>query len=112
EADVLRAWQGLGYYRRARSLHALARAVVEHHAGVLPSDETALRSLPGVGPYTAGALLAFAHDKPGAAVDTNLARIITRVTELPADHAGTVLRDWQAHGSPRAVTSALMDLGA
>ena len=62
ETQVLHAWQGLGYYRRARALHALARVVVTQHGGRLPIDEAALRALPGIGPYTASALRAIASD--------------------------------------------------
>src|ERR1043165_2438781 len=62
ESEVLSAWQGLGYYSRARRLHAAARAVVERHEGKLPADHAAIAALPGVGRYTAGAIVAFAFD--------------------------------------------------
>ncbi|HYN34228.1 MAG TPA: A/G-specific adenine glycosylase, partial [Ilumatobacteraceae bacterium] len=74
-ADVLRLWQGLGYPRRARNLHAAAAAVVERHDGRLPDDLDALLALPGIGPYTARAVLAFAFERDVAVVDTNIARI-------------------------------------
>ena len=76
---VRESWEGLGYYRRAENLHRLARTVVEHHAGEIPSDPATLRTLPGVGPYTAGAVASFAYEKREAAVDTNVARVLTRV---------------------------------
>ena len=76
--QVREQWEGLGYYRRARNLHLLARRVVDHHDGSIPSDLVSLRSLPGIGPYTAGAVLSFAFEKPVAAVDTNVARVIRR----------------------------------
>jgi A/G-specific adenine glycosylase len=76
---VREAWDGLGYYARASNLHALARVVSRDLDGVLPSDPDALRELPGVGPYTAGAVATFAYEKPVPAVDTNVARVIRRV---------------------------------
>lgn len=89
-AQVSEAWQGLGYYARARNLHALARQLVEADqvasSGVaavpvpvtLPAEPDALRRLPGVGPYTAGAVASFAYERPAALVDTNVARVLTR----------------------------------
>ena len=70
--DVLRAWAGLGYYARARNLHACAKAVVEHHGGQFPSDVEALRGLPGIGDYTAAAVAAIAFDFPAVPVDGNV----------------------------------------
>jgi len=78
-ARVREAWDGLGYYRRAANLHRLAREVERHHAGQLPKDLGALRALPGVGRYTAGAVMSFAFERPAAAVDTNVGRVIRRV---------------------------------
>src|SRR3954447_1686464 len=63
EADVLKAWEGLGYYRRARQLHEAARAIVRDHDGVFPDDAEAIRALPGVGRYIAGAVMSFAFDR-------------------------------------------------
>src|SRR2546425_12319187 len=71
---VREAWDGLGYYARAANLHALARVVSEDLDGTLPSDPQALLKLPGVGPYTAGAVATFAYERPVPAVDTNVAR--------------------------------------
>ena len=76
---VREAWDGLGYYARARNLHALAKCVTRRHDGTLPEEPEELRELPGVGPYTAGALASFAYEKPVPAVDTNVARVIRRV---------------------------------
>jgi A/G-specific adenine glycosylase len=73
----MEAWSGLGYYARARNLHALARTVAED-AG-LPSDPAALRELPGIGPYTAGAVASFAYERRAPLVDTNVARVLRRV---------------------------------
>ena len=76
--DVLRLWQGLGYPRRARNLQATAAVVVEHHDGLLPDGLEDLLALPGIGPYTARAVLAFAFERDVAVVDTNTARILVR----------------------------------
>jgi len=78
-ATVREAWDGLGYYRRAANLHRLAREVVTQHGGQLPGEPAALRRLPGVGAYTAGAVATFAYERPAAAVDTNVARVLGRV---------------------------------
>lgn len=75
---VMEAWAGLGYYARARNLHALARTVTSG-AGVLPSEPTELRRLPGIGPYTAGAVASFAYERRAPLVDTNVARVLRRV---------------------------------
>ncbi|HKE72951.1 MAG TPA: A/G-specific adenine glycosylase [Acidimicrobiales bacterium] len=76
--DVVRAWRGLGYNRRAVNLHACAVAVVERHGGAVPADLDALRALPGVGPYTARAVLAFAFEREVGVVDTNVGRVLAR----------------------------------
>jgi A/G-specific adenine glycosylase len=76
---VREAWEGLGYYARARNLHSLAKDVTRRHDGTLPDDPRELIKLPGVGPYTAGAVASFAYEKPVPAVDTNVARVIRRV---------------------------------
>lgn len=118
EAEVLHAWQGLGYYRRARALHACARAVVERHGGRLPSDDTRLRALPGIGPYTAGAIRAIAYGAPDVPVDGNVLRVMARLhrieTLLPeatAELTSLAARLASSH-RPGDVAQALMDLGA
>src|SRR6266550_2341578 len=73
---VREAWDGLGYYARARNLHRLAREVTRQHDGTLPEKPEELRTLPGVGPYTAGAVACFAYEKPVATVDTNVRRVL------------------------------------
>ena len=83
-ARVLAAWSGLGYYARARNLHLLARRVVRE-GGVLPGDPAALRGLPGIGAYTAGAVASFAYEQRAPLVDTNVARVLTRVFRPPLD---------------------------
>ena len=80
--SVLKSWAGLGYYARARSLHALARHVTRD-GGVIPDDPKKLRALPGIGAYTAGAVASFAYERRAALVDTNVARVLQRVF-LPA----------------------------
>lgn len=120
ESEVLAVWQGLGYYARARNLHRAARLIVEHHGGVLPEDDAALRALPGVGAYTAGALAAFAFDRPAVAVDANIARVLARLGDIRApidERAGRKrLHALAAALLPaaggREYTSALMELGA
>jgi A/G-specific adenine glycosylase len=118
EADVLHAWQGLGYYRRARALHACARAVIERHGGELPSDEAALRALPGIGPYTAGAIRAIAFGAAEVPVDGNVLRVMARLhgVETPLPVAASRLRDLAGRlaggGRPGDLAQALMDLGA
>jgi A/G-specific adenine glycosylase len=77
--DVLKAWAGLGYYARARNLHACALAVVAQHGGIFPADLVALRDLPGIGDYTAAAVAAIAFDAPAVPVDGNVERVVTRL---------------------------------
>src|SRR6184192_3105223 len=76
---VREAWEGLGYYARARNLHALAKSVAGDGVAALPDDPEELIKLPGIGPYTAGAVASFAYEKPVAAVDTNVRRVLSRV---------------------------------
>lgn len=80
-AAVMEAWDGLGYYARARNLHALAKQVTDHgrRPATLPSDTASLRALPGIGAYTAGAVSSFAYEKRAALVDTNVSRVLRRV---------------------------------
>jgi A/G-specific adenine glycosylase len=118
ESEVLHAWQGLGYYRRARALHACARAIVERHRGEVPTDQAKLRALPGVGPYTASALRAIVHEAPSVPVDGNVLRVMARLhrVEAPLPHAADHLRDLAGRLAsderPGHVAQALMDLGA
>jgi A/G-specific adenine glycosylase len=94
---VREAWEGLGYYARAANLHALARTV-SSNGGRVPDDPAELVKLPGVGRYTAGAVACFAYEKPVAAVDTNVARVIRRVF---FGYGGRGTRDGSRHGSTR-----------
>src|ERR1700722_17284953 len=79
EASVLAAWSGLGYYRRARMMHAAARVIVREHGGKFPDTEEGLRALPGIGRYTAAAIASIAFDEPVAVVDGNVERVLQRV---------------------------------
>ncbi len=116
--DVLKAWAGLGYYARARNLHACARAVVERHAGQFPQSEVELRTLPGIGAYTAAAIAAIAHDAPAMPVDGNVERVIARLyaiqTPLPEAKAeiGTLARALAPARRSGDFAQAVMDLGA
>jgi A/G-specific adenine glycosylase len=116
--DVLRAWAGLGYYARARNLHACARAVAERHGGTFPDNIEALRALPGIGDYTAAAVAAIAFDIPAVPVDGNVERVVSRLfaieEALPA--AKPAIKRLAASLLPRQrsgdFAQALMDLGA
>lgn len=112
---VREAWDGLGYYRRAANLHRLAKDVMRRHAGVVPSDPDELLRLPGVGSYTAGAVAAFAYEKPVAAVDTNVRRVIQRVFSCrTAKTARKIAQQLQPkrRATIWAFNQAMMELGA
>ncbi len=118
--DVLRAWEGLGYYSRARNLQKAATRVVEAHGGELPASVEELRRLPGIGPYSAGAIasIAFGADEP--AVDGNIIRVLTRLFGLRGDPKRAPLQSklWQLAralipaGQASDYNQALMELGA
>jgi len=112
---VREAWDGLGYYRRAANLHRLAKEVVRRHRGVVPADPSELRRLPGVGPYTAGAVATFAYERPVAAVDTNVSRVVRRVFSCQtAKGTRTMAQLLQPKSGKTAwkFNQALMELGA
>lgn len=120
-ARVRRAWAGLGYYRRADNLHRLARLVRDRHDGVLPPSAAALRALPGIGAYTAGAVASFAWELPEPAVDTNVDRVLRRVFHPRLGHHAAARARLEAVARklvPRRGTDAwttnqaLMELGA
>jgi len=113
-ADVLRLWQGLGYPRRARNLRHAAELIVERHAGVLPDDLDALLALPGIGPYTARAVLAFAFERDVAVVDTNIARVLARSVgeRLTPKRAQAIADDAVPNGDGWIWNQVIMDLGA
>src|SRR5580698_3215508 len=85
EQDVLAAWSGLGYYRRARMMHAAAKVVVSEHGGVLPRTAAELRALPGIGEYTSAAIASIAFGESVAVVDGNVERVLLRLTGRPED---------------------------
>ena len=116
-ADVVRAWAGLGYNRRAVNLHRAAQAIVREHGGRIPSSLEDLEALPGVGPYTARAVAAIAFRVPVGAVDTNVRRVLGRIAaggpEALTDAGAQQLADAVVPTDrPDAWTHALMDLGA
>jgi A/G-specific adenine glycosylase len=113
--DVLEAWQGLGYYRRARALHDAARVICERHAGCVPDDLDSLLALPGVGPYTARAILAFAFERDVGIVDTNVARVLARAVAnrpLASQEAQALADRLVVRGRGWANNQALLDVGA
>jgi A/G-specific adenine glycosylase len=120
EPDVLHAWQGLGYYARARNLRATALAIREKHGGAFPRDLASIRDLPGIGRYTANAVATFAFDQPVPIVEANIARVLSRLFDLqtPIDTSAGRERLWSVaaqllprHNGGRH-NSALMELGA
>jgi len=116
--EVLKAWAGLGYYARARNVHACARAVVERHGGEFPASEAALRALPGIGAYTAAAVAAIAFDAPASPVDGNIERVIARLFAVaePLPRVKPELRRLARELAPQRragdFAQAMMDLGA
>lgn len=122
EAAVLKLWEGLGYYARARNLHAAAKVIVEQHGGEFPTTLEAIRALPGVGPYTAGAVASFAFGVRAPIVDANIARVIARLRNIrePIDASAGQKLVWEHAGlmlpvegdQARAHNAALMELGA
>ncbi len=124
EQSILAAWSGLGYYRRARYLHQAAKRIVREHGGRVPEDPEALRELPGVGRYTAGAVASLAFGRPAPIVDGNIARALLRLEgrEGAADDRETMEWAWaraealvgaaEGLGEVGAFNEALMELGA
>ncbi len=120
ELEVLKAWEGLGYYRRARQLQAAARMIVERHGGAMPREPAALLELPGVGRYIAGAVLSFAFDLPAPIIEANTQRVLARLLALRQDLKSreSLQRLWSAaevlvpHRRAGDFNQAVMDLGA
>lgn len=118
--DVLKLWEGLGYYSRARNLHRGAQQVVSDFDGVIPKEQAALRRISGIGPYTAGAIASIAHDQPVPAVDGNVIRVVSRLCGV-RENVGvpSVRRSLEADAAslvpekrPGDFNQAMMDLGA
>jgi A/G-specific adenine glycosylase len=120
EDQVLKLWQGLGYYSRARNIHKAAKIIISEHDGKFPETHKMLKTLPGIGEYTAGAIASIAFNEPVPAVDGNVQRVIARlfgVLEPVNSVKGTsiiknIAEDIMAHDAPGAFNQALMDLGA
>jgi A/G-specific adenine glycosylase len=116
--DVMKAWAGLGYYSRARNLRKCAEAVVLQHGGIFPGDEVGLRTLPGIGPYTAGAIAAIAFNQPAAVIDGNVERVMSRLFAIDrpvAETKGEIRRLVETlvpAARPGDFAQAMMDLGA
>lgn len=118
--DVLKAWEGLGYYARGRNLHRAAQIVVREHGGQLPADREKLLALPGIGPYTVGAILSLAFDQDAAVLDGNVRRVLSRLMAIDDDPRTAQTRDklWALaevlipSGQAGRFNEALMDLGA
>jgi A/G-specific adenine glycosylase len=120
ERQVLRHWEGLGYYSRARNIHKTARLLMDNHGGQFPEDVAALRELPGIGRYTAGAIASFAFDRPAPIVEANTLRLYARLTGLRDDprSAASQKQLWDfaelivPRRNPGLFNQALMELGA
>ncbi len=120
QEEVLKMWEGLGYYSRARNLHAGAQYVVEHHAGILPNTAEQLSHIKGLGTYTIGAILSFAFHQRMAAVDGNVLRVLTRyygicddiVKSATLKKIHTLATDLLPEKEPWIVSEALIELGA
>ena len=121
EDEVLAAWEGMGYYRRARLLHAAAVRIVERHGGEVPDDPVAILDLPGVGRYTAGAIASIVFGKREPIVDGNVVRVVARLAAIDAraDDPSLVASTWRAAeelvsaaGDPGVLNEGLMELGA
>lgn len=120
ESEVLQHWQGLGYYSRARNILRTAQQIILDHEGRFPRERQALEKLPGIGAYTAGAILSLAWNLPEAILDGNLVRIFSRLlawdflpdTPLGKQRYWDKARQWSQSGNARLVNEALMELGA
>lgn len=120
EQEVLKSWEGLGYYSRARNLHTAVKEVVAEYGGQVPSERNELKKLKGIGPYTLGAILSIAFDTPEPAVDGNVMRVMSRVLHIEEDIAkpktkkifDDVVREVISHDDPSSFNQGLMELGA
>lgn len=120
QEDVLKIWEGLGYYSRGRNLHHAAKQICHEHDGVLPSEYDAFRALKGVGPYTAAAVLSIAYNKPFAVLDGNVMRVISRVMGMSEDirlsstraNLQRIADEWIPTSHPADFNQAIMELGS
>lgn len=117
---VLKLWEGLGYYNRARKLHEGAKYVIENYNGILPKSATELEKISGIGPYTAGAISSIAYNLESPAVDGNVLRVVSRLLMLDDDISKNktkekvtdIVRNWMKNSNPSDFTQGLMELGA
>jgi A/G-specific adenine glycosylase len=120
EGELLRLWEGLGYYSRVRNLKKAARKIMQEHAGRIPREEKALRRLPGIGPYTAAAILSLAFNEDVPVLDGNAERVVARIVDLdqpvktPESRKAIqeTLTAWLPKGQAREFNQAVMELGA
>jgi A/G-specific adenine glycosylase len=114
ESSVLAAWSGLGYYRRARMMHAAARKIVQEHKGKFPARAVTLRELPGIGRYTAAAIASIAFNEPVALVDGNVERVLGRMlgNGLAGEKLWTTAQELLSRKRPGDFNQAMMELGA
>ena len=120
ESEILKAWEGLGYYRRARFIHAAAKRIIKEFGSIFPDNYDDIRSLPGIGDYTAGAIISIAFNKPVLAVDGNVIRVVTRLYGIDDDSSKkSTIDDIKARIIPYLdnknnyiLTQAWMELGA
>jgi A/G-specific adenine glycosylase len=114
--EVIQAWKGLGYNRRAVDLQRSAQAIEHLHGGIVPSDLRTLRALPGIGEYSASAVACFAYDRQVPVVDVNVRRVLSRVVrgsdEVSLDQTRKIAAEWLAPGEAYRWNQALMDVGA
>jgi A/G-specific adenine glycosylase len=118
--EVIKTWEGLGYYSRARSLHRAAQYLVQRHAGTLPATSEFLRQIPGIGPYTTGAILSFAFRQKAAAVDGNVIRVLARFAAVEEEVESSRFKKWVwdyaqsllPDEEPWLVVEGLIELGA
>ncbi len=118
--DVLKMWEGLGYYNRARKLHEAAIKLASENEGRFPTDHSEILALPGIGPYTAAAIASIALDLPYPAVDGNVLRVVSRLKCITEDIAKPIviariteiMQAWINQGTPKIFTQAMMELGA
>jgi A/G-specific adenine glycosylase len=118
ESDLLKTWEGLGYYARCRNFHEAAKIVCKKYNSIIPSSWDAFRGLPGVGEYTAGAVLSIAFNKPFIALDGNVKRVMARITgrrKLSKNNTNliiSILNKWLDHNRPGDFNEAMMELGS
>lgn len=120
EGVILKLWEGLGYYARARNIHRAAQQICLQHAGQFPRDYESIRSLPGIGPYTAGAIASIAFEQDYPVVDGNVVRVLCRLLNLDQDPKANATQqllwqtatDWLPSGAARHYNQGLMELGA